>query len=235
MPIEPQAWGQIVLAVLGIISTIVAGLMGNSYLKLRNKSQQELEKQRQDADERLKQKDLELEKARQERETTEAENEKIKAEAASIVAEAKVKELNAEREKRQAEQNSALQYNWQTMLEGAFNRMAASNERDFEVKTKLVEVISEHNKTSKSLASYVDEGMKKLNDGQDAIQTTMTEFHVTLIGVEREVAPVQEMVTMLKQLVATSNALLDLAQVQAQAEAASTLTLPQPTTEILPP
>jgi glutamate dehydrogenase (NAD(P)+) len=42
--IDAESWGKIVLAVLGIVSTIVAGLMTNSYLKLRSKSQRELEK-----------------------------------------------------------------------------------------------------------------------------------------------------------------------------------------------
>lgn len=208
--IESDAIGQIIIGLVGIGSTIATGLMAILLANARRRNQ-----------ETLRQKDLQLEQARQARERAEAESTKIKAEAASIVAEAKVKELNAEREKNQAAQNSALQYNWQTMLERAFTRMAASDERDYEIKSKLVDVMSQHTDTSSRLASYVEEGMKKLNEGQVATQTSLTEFHVTLIGVDNKVAPVQEMVVMLKQLVATSAALLDLAQVQAQAESES--------------
>lgn len=208
--IDAQLAGELILGLLGIGGTIATGLMAILLVNARRRQ-----------NESLRLKDLELEKARQARETAEAENAKTKAEAAQIIAEARVKELNAEREKNQAAQNSALQYNWQTMLERAFNRMADSDKQDYDVKTKIAEAISQSTnaiaqstETSAQLASYIKEGMETLNAGQTALQTDIGRVHVTLLDVEGKVSPLREMSIMLKKLVATANAIADFMQLQ---------------------
>lgn len=184
MPIDPQTLGQILLAVITGMFTVTGGII--ALLTWRSKAYWKREFEREKKARELS--DANAAQIRADADHRTAEADRIKAEAATQI-------LHAQREKQQAEQNSAMQYNWQTMLERAFNRMADNEERNHEVQAKVSNAIGAHTDAANRIVSWVQELSADVKAGNQSLKTDIGEVHTALRAVNDKVSPLAGVLT----------------------------------------
>lgn len=199
MPIEPQAWGQIVLASLGIVSTIVTGFMGILMLMARRKSQMQLEQQRLDTEERLRKKDLEIEQAKQATLKANAELERAAAESQRIRDQSAADLLTARASTKH--QNELLE-----MARTAFHRIADSQISTAETQTLTAQALNKNSETINLLGKTMTEGHDKVMERLMDITLTLGDLPKTIDG---NLSPLYEHV---KKLAEAANGLSVLVQ-----------------------
>lgn len=151
MPIAADIWGQLVLGLLGIASTIATGIVSARLVNAR----------RQHA-ESIHQKELELEKQKQATARANAELERAAAESQRIRDQSAADIIKARSEARQG--NEMLD-----MVRGAFNRIADTNIANNEAQALTAAALNKNSETINLLALTVQDNHKQVITGLNEI------------------------------------------------------------------
>lgn len=188
MPIEAQLWGQLVLGLLGIASTIATGFMAVRLVNARRAYQESLHK-----------KEVELEKSRQATLKANSELERAAAESQAIRDRSALELLKARAEARQG--NELMD-----MVRDAFNRIADTNIADNEVQALTAAALNKNSETINLLTLA-------MNDNHREVITNLTDLTLKLkelpAAVDGRLSPFHEQVS---KLAAAINGLSPLVQ-----------------------